>query len=415
MSQFFDSLKDLISPDMISKAALLLGEKDTKVSGAISSIIPGLLASFLKSGDNPQTLSTLEEAGKSNILSELSRLFTGNESAEQQSIGDKFLHSLMGNKTPDFISAVASHSDISYLNAGKLTSMIAPLVASFLGNKLSSGNFSLSGLIGELSKEKGSFLSAIPSGVTDLLNLSSIFGTHTPSSTGTTGHNSSSPANKKNNGWIKWVLLALLVLLLFFLWRSCRSSSTDETINAVTDKTSEIVDTIKNKTTNIVNDINEKISTELTLPDGVKLHAYKNGIEDQIITFLNSDVYKNATPDQLRDNWFNFDNIEFVHGSATELTEASYPQLNNISSILKYYKDVKVKIGGYTDKTGSKEANLKLSQERANTIKSILEKNGVSAKNISAEGYGDQFATHPADASDSDRALDRKIALRFVK
>jgi OmpA-OmpF porin, OOP family len=62
--------------------------------------------------------------------------------------------------------------------------------------------------------------------------------------------------------------------------------------------------------------------------------------------------------------WFTFDRLEFETGS-TDLNPSSAEQLKNIAEILKAHPKVGLKIGGYTDNTGNPDANLKLSQKRA--------------------------------------------------
>jgi outer membrane protein OmpA-like peptidoglycan-associated protein len=109
-------------------------------------------------------------------------------------------------------------------------------------------------------------------------------------------------------------------------------------------------------------------TTVVTLPSGKTLQAYKGGIEDQIVTFLKSDEYKNATDEQLKDRWFNFDNLNFEFGKAV-LTPESKVQLENLKMILTEFPDAKIKIGAYTDKKGDENTNLKLSGERANVVK----------------------------------------------
>ena len=47
--------------------------------------------------------------------------------------------------------------------------------------------------------------------------------------------------------------------------------------------------------------------------------------------------------------------------------------------------------------------------------KAALEKAGVGSQVIGAEGYGSEFATVAATASDAERAADRKMAVRFAK
>ena len=89
--------------------------------------------------------------------------------------------------------------------------------------------------------------------------------------------------------------------------------------------------------------------------------------------------------------------------------------LDNIASILKNYKNAKIKIAGFADKKGTEAANMKISQERAKTIESLLEKRGVGPQIVKVQGYGDEFAKHSASESDAQRSEDRDIALRFVK
>ena len=150
--------------------------------------------------------------------------------------------------------------------------------------------------------------------------------------------------------------------------------------------------------------------------NGVALQGYKGGLEDSMISFLKSDGYKNAADDAaLKDRWYNFDKVNFKMGSANQLEAGSAEQLQNLAAILKAYPDAKIKIGGYTDRTGDEAANVKLSQDRANFIKAELGKAGVGAQVLGAEGYGSKFATVAKEASDAERAVDRKMSVRFAK
>ena len=150
--------------------------------------------------------------------------------------------------------------------------------------------------------------------------------------------------------------------------------------------------------------------------NGVELHGFANGLEEQLVGFLKSGKYTSAADDAvLKDTWYNFDNVNFKMGSSNQLEAGSEGQIQNLAKILKAYPDAKIKIGGYTDKTGDAAKNLQLSQERADFIKSELTKLGVGAQVLGAEGYGSKFATVAADKSDEERAVDRKMAVRFSK
>ena len=109
--------------------------------------------------------------------------------------------------------------------------------------------------------------------------------------------------------------------------------------------------------------------------------------------------------------WFDFDNLNFKTGSA-DITEESIKQVQNIAAILKAYPKLKIKIGGYTDKTGDSLANFKLSQGRAESVLSALKSSGANPSQLlGAEGYGTSNAKAPADAPDEERKKDRRISV----
>jgi outer membrane protein OmpA-like peptidoglycan-associated protein len=71
-------------------------------------------------------------------------------------------------------------------------------------------------------------------------------------------------------------------------------------------------------------------------------------------------------------------------------------------------------LGGYTDNVGKPEANVALSQSRAESVKGQLVKMGIAATRLAAEGYGEQ---HPvADNTTAEgRAQNRRIDIRVTK
>lgn len=221
------------------------------------------------------------------------------------------------------------------------------------------------------------------------------------------------------SGILKWLLpLLLLGLLLLLGWWFCGKGQAPAG-NVNTNMNKANVATNANVNANANMNVNaapagEKKLTEVVLPNGTKLQAYPGGIEDQLVKFIQSDEYKNGTEETLKNKWFSFDDLNFVFGK-TELTPESKRQLDNITAILKAFPDVKMKIGGYTDKKGDDAANLKLSDSRAKAVQAALGKEGVGAQVPSAEGYGEKFATVPETGTDKEREIDRKTAVRLVK
>jgi uncharacterized protein YidB (DUF937 family)/outer membrane protein OmpA-like peptidoglycan-associated protein len=217
-------------------------------------------------------------------------------------------------------------------------------------------------------------------------------------------------------GILKWLLpLLLLGLLLLLGWWFCgKAPVVPANTNANMNVNKPVVNTNVNANVNTNVAVGEKKLTEVVLPNGVKLQAFPGGIEDQLIKFIQSDEYKNGTEASLKDKWFSFDDLNFVFGK-TELTPESKRQLDNITAILKAFPDVKMKIGGYTDKKGDDAANLKLSDSRAKAVQAALGKAGVGAQVPTAEGYGEKFATVAETESDEARKVDRKTAVRLIK
>lgn len=159
----------------------------------------------------------------------------------------------------------------------------------------------------------------------------------------------------------------------------------------------------------IVSTPNERLGTFSIqkLTSGVDLNIPELGIENKLLAFIKSDKAVDKT------TWFDFDRLTFDTGKAT-LKPASQEQLKNIAEILKAYPAVNVKLGGYTDNTGNADSNLKLSQDRANSVRAELEKMGVDKDRLEAEGYGQE---HPVASNDSQegRAQNRRISIRVTK
>lgn len=225
---------------------------------------------------------------------------------------------------------------------------------------------------------------------------------------------------------LKWLIpLLLLGLAIALGYMFCgRGSAPASNANANANRTNananRTVNTNANANTNANTTANSNAATgtktlsEVTLANGTKLQAYPGGIEDQLVQFIQSDAYKSGTAESLKDKWFNFDDLNFKFGT-TELAPESKRQMDNITAILKAYPDVKIKIGGYTDRKGADEANLKLSDGRAKAVQAALKAAGVGAQVPEAEGYGEKFATVEESASDDARKVDRKTAVRLIK
>lgn len=213
------------------------------------------------------------------------------------------------------------------------------------------------------------------------------------------------PSSGGGGIWKILIPIAIIAVLWFLFGKGCKG---DKDQAALTDSVNTTAGMDSNTTVIAVTPVVRE-SLEVILPDGVILKAYKGGIEDQLVQFLKTD-YKALSEDELKGKWFNFDNLNFETGTATVLPESQI-QLENLAAILKAFPAATIKIGGYTDKTGNEDFNKKLSQDRADVVKVYLVGKGPSSQIIGAEGYGSEFAKAAADAPESERVLDRIVAI----
>ncbi|MDN4060549.1 OmpA family protein [Massilia sp. YIM B02769] len=93
------------------------------------------------------------------------------------------------------------------------------------------------------------------------------------------------------------------------------------------------------------------------------------------------------------------------------LKEESAAQLQSMADALKAQPAMKVLIVGHTDNQGEIEANLALSQKRAQAVVDALGKNyGVAANRLNARGVA-SFAPVSSNASEEGRAKNRRVEM----
>lgn len=118
------------------------------------------------------------------------------------------------------------------------------------------------------------------------------------------------------------------------------------------------------------------------------------------------------------DSWFNeisrtgrvvVYGINFDTGKAT-LKQESEKVLAEISKLAADHAQLKLRIEGHTDNSGSAASNKKLSDDRATAVKSWLVKNGARDANLTVAGFGD---TKPLsdNKTEEGRARNRRVEL----
>lgn len=94
-----------------------------------------------------------------------------------------------------------------------------------------------------------------------------------------------------------------------------------------------------------------------------------------------------ATSETARGLIVNMSDVLFDTGKYT-LKPDTKIALAKVAGILLAYPGLKVQVEGYTDSVGGDDYNQKLSENRAGTVKDFLVSQGVSANNITSQGFG---------------------------
>ncbi len=109
---------------------------------------------------------------------------------------------------------------------------------------------------------------------------------------------------------------------------------------------------------------------------------------------------------------FKLSKVEFKTGSAI-LTDKSTGLLDRVAGIMSEHAGYNYKIQGHTDSQGKQASNVKLSQARADSVKSYLVSKGISDAVLSTEGFG-ASAPIADNATKAGRLQNRRVVFEIV-
>jgi len=110
---------------------------------------------------------------------------------------------------------------------------------------------------------------------------------------------------------------------------------------------------------------------------------------------------------------FVLDDVNFETGKAA-LEEESFPVLDELVAYLNRKDDERIEVQGHTDNVGSAPSNLKLSDDRANTVRAYLLMKGIDPLRVTAKGYG---MSQPVsdNKTDEGRAQNRRTEVKILE
>lgn len=129
--------------------------------------------------------------------------------------------------------------------------------------------------------------------------------------------------------------------------------------------------------------------------------------------FLDGDTEINKIAEPIESK-IAFQSLEFENGKANILPEM-HSDLDKIANFLIDHPSFKLKISGHTDSAGKEEANLKLSQARADAIKQYLVNQfQINSGRVTAIGFG---SSKPIvqEVTDDHKQLNRRVEFEILK
>jgi OmpA-OmpF porin, OOP family len=410
-TSLLDGVLGLVTPEMKQAMASRLGESPTAIQSGLgtasAAILGGLVAKASDSNFLNQIIGLISGSSGQGILSSLTNLGSAGPTGGAGDLVNRFLPMVFGGQQNQVTNLITQRAGISSLAASGLLASAVPLVLGFFARMHTASSVNTSSLASMLTAEGPNLQKYLPTGFLNDL-FSGAAGTASGIASGVTSRAVAAEhavADKaKGMNWLALIGVLVALAVVWFVYRALQGSKVDT--RPVATAASDAANTASNAANSAWAALGSLIKTKL--PDGTELSVPKYGVENKLIAFI-----QDSSKPVDANTWFDFDRLLFDTGSAT-LQSASNEQLSNIAAILKAYPNVKIKIGGYTDNTGDKAANLKLSQDRADNVKAELIQLGVDPSRVDAQGYGED---HPvADNSTEDgRQKNRRISLRVTQ
>lgn len=102
--------------------------------------------------------------------------------------------------------------------------------------------------------------------------------------------------------------------------------------------------------------------------------------------------------------------IQFRKNSS-ELATASFKVLDEVVTLLQSNPELKLTVEGHTSKEGAYEVNMRVSNERAASVKKYLVQKGIDESRIKSVGYGPDKPLTTSDV-ESEQAKNRRVELK---
>jgi len=377
MSSLMQTLEGMIGPQLIDRYAAKLGMSSSAIKSSMGGVSSSLLGGISKKTSDPQAMGALADMINESPDEAYDPRMLEDESSPVRMRGQQLL-ALASDDPTSMIANVGRSLGIGGGAAAGLVGTVAAAVMAGL-RELGRGR-------GVTGSTLGSLLRSELGGIGGAARAASTISPR-PSEGGGIVHTAAEIGVHHSRR--SWWWLALIPIAAFLIWLVARPHHEHPRVS----EPSRPVPTMPAPS--------GAARRPMPPPHAAmpQLAFPADSAEGQLLANIRS-------PNGANNTWYQLDQATFATGSAT-LDPSSMDQLAHVAQILKAYPNVKVKIGGYTDATGAAEANTKLSQDRADSVKRALVADGIDATRIDVE-------SRPAEPTAGPSQANRRVAIEVI-
>jgi outer membrane protein OmpA-like peptidoglycan-associated protein/uncharacterized membrane protein YeaQ/YmgE (transglycosylase-associated protein family) len=455
-----DISKESLTNEVVNRLSEKVEESPSAIRKALEAMIPTVLASARSLASTPSGASRLFDLAKGAAQGALGRhLVEGDlEAVGQQSRG--FLNTLFGDKLAGLLNWLARFAGIKESSASTLMNVASSMVMSTLGRTIQQKGLDASECGSLLSSQTGWLSKLLPSGIGDVPGLRALadLGDRAAEAGRTTveaGRRVGATAQgayretvgvaQQASPMLSALLpLALLLLpLMLFTWfmrgaaskieaapppapvqprvverppqpalaqpRVAETTTQPAPAQPRVAETSEhrVAEPTRSETPASTRLVPTTFNvSEVKLPDGVTLKLPESSFVHAIYKYLSDAATTSG-------QGFVFDGLDFDDAKIQVRPEIE-TAVTSLTSLLRAFPKVTVKIEGHTDASGDPAADRNRSLARADALKDLLVKAGVPGDRLTTAGLGGEKPVASNETPEG-RAKNRRIELSFSK
>jgi len=391
MVNLIDIAQNFITPDMVSKLAGASGIGAESGAGAISSILPLLLAGAGNTASTPAGAGALmQELASGKLGGGLLDSLTGAGGPDLEALatqGAPIVNMLFGGAAAPATDAVARFVGTQPGGISRLMMMLAPIALSLVSRQLTaSGGTGAAAITRMFANERSSILAAIPAGLRSTLAAIPGLGFLSTPAVAAPAPVMQARREEDRGGGIGAILPWLLLLagLAALVWWFTR-----EKPKAIIETTTKVEQTVAAM---------EEAAITATIPEGVTALTADSSMTTEACNAAFREALTGAT-------------VEFDTASATVREEAK-PVLDTLAGVAGRCSGYRIAVEGHTDLDGTQATNLPLSRDRALAVANYLVSKGVNPAQLRAIGYGE---SRPKEAVAGADQTNRRIELTVTQ